>query len=184
MDKFVSVATAFLLLTPVAASAVQTASVGWPETIQLLTKERSQAEACIGLLKATGDKAAITAARITYVTAKPEADAVIAGLTIALVQGGKPESLPGVLASLDRSGIGLQQICDAAVRAASARGGTKDVRAEIAKDAIASVMNDLPSAVGGLWKHYFEKDPLELQTIRTQLEAAKWPEFGDIAPAR
>jgi hypothetical protein len=91
-------------------------SLGWPETIELLAQERTQAETCVETLKSSGDKAAVATGRLTYGTAKSQADGVIAGLTIALVQGGQPDGLPRVLASLKKAGAGLREVCDAALK--------------------------------------------------------------------
>ena len=183
MLTIVSLRTPILLLV-VASPAEPSASVGWPQTIELLTQERSQAETCVELLKSSGDKGAIANGRITYGEAKAQADGVIAGLTTTLVEGGKPESLPMVQADLEQAGSGLQEICDAAVKMASSASGTKGVVEEMAKGAIEPIVKAISSGVGGLWSQHVEKDALELQTIKTQLEAARWPDFGDIAPAQ
>ncbi len=106
-------------------------------------------------------------------------DGVIAGLTTALVEGGKPESLPTVRASLESSGKSLKEICDAATR--SVAPNTKGVWEEIAKAAIEPVVNKISDGIGALWTRYVEKDKLALETKKSQLEAARWPEFGDIA---
>ena len=38
-------------------------------------------------------------------------------------------------------------------------------------------MNAISSGVSALWTGHVEKDKLELETIKGQLEAAKWPDF-------
>jgi hypothetical protein len=95
---------AIALVFPAAALAAQTATLGWPEVIDDLTKERGQAETCVGLIKSSADEAAIAGAKVTYGTAR-DMDGVIAGLTTALVEGGKPESLPTVRASPPRHSL-------------------------------------------------------------------------------
>ena len=172
-----SAAIAFVL--PAAASAAQAASLGWPEVIDDLTKERTQAETCVGLVKSSGDQTVVAGAKVTYGTARAEMDGVIAGLTTALVEGGKPESLPTVRASLEGSGKSLKAICDAATRTVAPN--TKGVWEEIAKGAVEPVVNKISDGVGALWAGHVEKDKLELETKKTQLEAARWPEFADIA---
>ena len=117
----------------VKTSAVDTAvrpgsdnkSPGWPDTIEGLTRMRSQAEACVGLLKVSGDKAAIEAGRLTYEQAKAKANGVIAGLTTALVQGYTPEALPTLLSDVEEVGAQLQGLCNAAVKTISTSGRTK-----------------------------------------------------------
>jgi hypothetical protein len=172
------VASLAVLCVPSPAAAQTT---GWPETIQLLAQERSQAETCVETLKSSGDKAAIATGRNTYGAAKAQADGAIAGLTIALVEGGKPETLPTILASLKKSGAGLQEVCDAALKTSSASAGTKGVIEDILKAPIEPIVNAISAGVSALWTRHLEKDKLELETIKTQLEAAKWPDFGVVA---
>src|SRR5271165_6664800 len=78
---------AALMVSAVAEATAQSA-VGWPDAVAQL------AQACVDLLKATGDKTSILNGRIAYGGAKAAADGVIAGLTVALVQGGNPAELP------------------------------------------------------------------------------------------
>jgi len=179
MSRIVNISTAIAFVLPAAASAAQTATLGWPEVIDDLTKERTQAETCVGLIKSSGDQSAIAGGKVTYGTARAEMDGVIAGLTTVLVEGGKPESLPTVRASLESSGKSLKAICDAATKTVAPN--TKGVWEEIAKGAIEPVVKAISDGIGALWTRHGEKDKLELETKRTQLEAARWPEFGDIA---
>lgn len=179
MNKIASWAAAIALVSPEALGAAQPPAMGWPEVIADLTKERSQAEACVGMIKSSRNTDAIASAKTTYGMAKAEMDGVIAGLATALVEGGKPDSLPTVRASLETSGKGLQQICDAADKTAPPN--TKGVWDEIAKAAVEPVVKAISDGIGTLWARDVEKDKLELETKKAQLEAARWPEFGDVA---
>ena len=179
MSKIVNYSAAIAFLLPAAASAAQTTTLGWPEVIDDLTRERTQAETCVGLIKSAGEPAVIASAKVTYGTARADMDGVIAGLTTALVEGGRPESLPTVRASLEGSGRSLKAICDAATRTVAPN--TKGVWEEIAKGPIEPLIKAISDGVGALWTRHVEKDKLELETKKAQLEAAKWPEFGDIA---
>jgi hypothetical protein len=144
--------------------------------IELLAQERTQAETCVETLKSSTDKAEVATGRLTYGAAKAQADGVIAGLTVALVQGGKPDALPMVMGSLKKAGAGLQEICDAAIKVASAS-GSRGVIDDILKAPIEPIVNAISSGVSALWTAHVEKDKLELETIKTQLEAATWPDF-------
>ena len=155
------------------------ASFGWPEVIALLAKAKTQATTCVQVLKSNGDKAAVASAQMTYGMAEGEMDGIIAGLTTALVQGGDPNSLPTARASLETAGKGLKEICDAAVK--SVTPNTKGLWEEIAKGAVEPLIKAISDGVGALWMRHVEKDTLELETKKTQLEAAKWPRFTDIA---
>jgi hypothetical protein len=161
-----------------ASAAAAQPTVGWPETIDRLKERRSQAEVCVALLNDSGDAAAIREGRIAYGTAKAASDGVIAGFTVGLVEGYKPEKLPPLQANLDRAGKGLKEVCDAAVAAALVAGGSKGVVEDVAKAAIEPVVAGLKDGAGALWAHHLEEDKLEIETIKGELEAAKWPDFG------
>jgi hypothetical protein len=60
-------------------------------------------------------------------------------------------------------------------RAAS---GTKGVVEDLAKGAVESVVEALEAAAGALWGRHVKMEELEIETIRGQLDAAKWPDFG------
>ena len=158
------------------APALAQTSVDWPETIDLLAQQRTQAETCVATLKSSSDKAAIATGRLTYGAAKSQSDGVIAGLTVALVQGGQPNALPMVLTSLKKAGGGLQEVCDAALKTASAA-GSRGLVEDILKAPIEPIVKAISSGVSALWTGHVERDKLELQTIKGQLDAAKWPDF-------
>jgi len=166
-----------LALTMSASAAAQT-TVGWPETIDRLNEERSKAEACVALLKDSGDAAAIHKGRIAYGAAKAASDGVIAGFIVGLVEGYRPEKLPPLQVNLERTGKGLKEVCDAAVAAVSTAGGSKGIVEDLAKGAVEPVVDGLKAGAGALWARHVEEDKLEIETIKGQLEAAKWPEFG------
>ena len=172
----------FLIVLPsiVAASlCAAQAPLGWPEVIALLTKARTQATTCVQVLKSNGDKTSVATAQLTYGMAEGEMDGIIAGLTTVLVQGGEPSSLPTARTSLENAGKSLKEICDAAVKTVTPN--TKGVWEEIAKGAVEPLFKTISDGVGALWTRHAEKDKLEVETKRTQLEAAKWPKFTDIA---
>jgi hypothetical protein len=171
---FLVVLASIVTASPCAAQA----PLGWPEVIALLTKARTQATTCVQVLKSNGDKAAHASAQLTYGMAEGEMDGIIAGLTTALVQGGDPSSLPTAQTSLETAGKGLKEICDAAVK--SVTPNIKGVWEEIAKGPIEPLIKAISAGVGALWTRHVEKDKLELETKKTQLEAAKWPAFADI----
>ena len=115
--------------------------------------------------------------RIAYGGAKAAADGVIAGLTVALVQGGNPADLPKMNANLEKAGAGLQEVCNDAISAAKASEG-RGIVDEAVKAAVGPVVDALKAAAGALWTRHVEKDDLEIETIKGQLDAAKWPDFG------
>ena len=166
----------WVVLAGIAPATAQT-NFGWPDTIDLLAQERSQADTCADLLKSDGDKAAVTAGRITYNAAKAKADGVIAGFTIALVEGGKPEELPKILANLERAGAGLAGSLQLCSKGRVLGGRDQGVVEDIAKGAVGPLVDAIKSTAGALWTRHVEKDKLEVETIKAQLEAAKWPDL-------
>jgi hypothetical protein len=170
--------TLFVLALTLSASAAAQPTAGWPETMDRLTEQRGQAEACVAQLKDSGDAAAMRKGRIVYGAAKAASDGVIAGFTIGLVERYKPESLPPLQANLERAGKGLKEVCDAAVAAGSAAIGSKGFVEDVVKGAVEPVVAALKDGAGALWARKVEEDKLEIEMIRGQLEAAKWPDFG------
>ena len=154
------------------------ATLGWPEVIGLLAKAKTQATTCVQVLKSNGDKPTLTGIQLTYGMAEGEIDDVIAGLTTTLVQGGEPDSLPTTRTNLETAGKGLKEICDAAVKTITPN--TKGVWEEMAKGAVEPLIKAISDGVGALWTRHVEKDKLEIETKKTQLEAAKWPAFADV----
>ena len=57
------------------------------------------------------------------------------------------------------------------------QGGTKGVVEDLAKGAIEPLVDALKAAAGGLWGQHVKMEELEVETIKGQLEAAKWPDF-------
>jgi len=182
MCKTSDFATLFLIFSVASVSAQVTS--GWPDTTRLLTRERMRAKDCIDLLKSTGDRPSILQGRVDYDGAKNAADGVIAGFMTALIEGGKPQDLPTIQADLKEAGEGLKKVCDGAVRAALAAKGTKGPVTDAVTGAVGPVIDGLEAATGALWSHHIEMAKLEREMIQKQLEAAKWPEFGDIPPAQ
>jgi hypothetical protein len=144
-----SVCALLCLLSP-SPLAPQT-SLNWPEVMDRLTRERTQAETCVGLIKSGGDKAAIERAKLSYAKAKAEMDGVIAGLRTVLVRAGDPNSLPTVRTSLDAAGQCLKEICDAASQAVSPN--TKGVLEAIANSAVEPLIQTIaPRADATSWQ--------------------------------
>jgi hypothetical protein len=104
-------------------------------------------------------------------------DGPIAGLEIALVQGYKPESLKGIQADLDAAGVDLQKTCDAAKDAASRANRTKGIVSDIVKAAVEPAVGAIKDGVSGLWDQHLKQEQAEIDSIKDQLEAARWPDY-------
>jgi hypothetical protein len=165
----------FVFSSPLCAAA---ALPGWAEVIESLATEKSQAEACVGLLKSRADAATLDKAKASYGEAKAQIDGAIAGLLVLLDESGQP-SLPDAQARLAASGQGLRRICEAATK--DAKPGERGFWDEMAKGAVEPLIKALSDGAGALWAHHVTMDQQERDTRKTQLEAARWPDFASIS---
>jgi hypothetical protein len=171
------------LLPPMGAGIGHAAEIGWPEAIARLAGERTKAETCVGLLKRYGTDAQITRSRLIYAEAKANSDAVIAGLVTALAQRSNPESLQSLDAKLARGTAGLVDFCNTVADLLPSTAGQKSVLVDILKATIEPVLKSVSEAVTALYNNHRKDDALTRQTIQTQLEAAKWPDFAEVKTA-
>jgi hypothetical protein len=157
--------------------AAWSATTGWPDVTAKLAQAKTQARACINLLKSVGDKNAILQAQIAYGPAQASSDGAIDGFTTALVQGSAPQDLPTLQTYLDSMGTGLQTVCDTAVKSAKAAKGTKGVVDSAVTAAVKPIIDALRSAAGAIWDQHVQQTKIQIETIRTQLDKAHWPDF-------
>jgi hypothetical protein len=170
----------FLLVVCAVPALGQGGGIGWPEAVSRLAEERTNAEICVASLKAYGDKEQIARGRLAYGTAKADFDGVIAGLVTALAAGGNPESLPSLDAKLERGASGLGEFCTAVAGLLPNASGQKGILDEMVKAAVEPVIKALSEGVAVLYNSNRTDDALTRQTIQTQLEAAKWPDFANV----
>jgi hypothetical protein len=176
MNRKISIGALCLVLSCVSFGA-WSAATGWPDVTAKLAQAKTQARACINLLKSVGDKNAILQAQIAYGPAQAAADGAINGFTTALVQGSAPQNLPTLQTYLDSMGVGLQAVCDTAVKSAKAATGTKGVLDKAVTAAVGPIIDALKSAAVTVWGQHVQQAKLELETIKTQLDKARWPDF-------
>jgi hypothetical protein len=164
-----------LVLAVLQADALsQTPSaLAWPEAIARLAAERTRATSCVEQARALGIPAVDPLAR-QYGEAKAEVDAVIAGLAVALAQSGAPPNLPDLERRMGAGFEGRQRFCAAIDAHLSPRlTGGKGVLG----DAVTALVKPVLDAVVKIWEMRREDDRLRRDTIRTQLEATRWPAF-------
>jgi len=71
----------------------------------------------------------------------------------------------------------------AATATPNTKGALDGIAKGVAEGAVEPVVNKISDGVAALWAHYVvEPDKLALETRKAKLEAARWPEFADIAP--
>ena len=64
----------------------------------------------------------------------------------------------------------------------STKGFWDEIAKGVAEGAIEPLVNKISDGVAAFWSHYVvEPDKLALETRKSRLEAARWPDFGDIA---
>jgi hypothetical protein len=172
------------LLVWAAPAPGRAGGIGWPEAVSRLAEQRSNAVFCVASLKRHGNDDQISRGQLIYGPAKANFDGVIAGLVTALAEGGNPEGLPSLDAKLERSASGLAQLCKTAADLAPSASGQKGVLNEIVKAAVEPVVKALSDGVATLYTDHRKDDSLTRETIQTQLEAAKWPDFGTVDSAQ
>jgi len=160
----------------------EAAGTGWPEAVGRLTAERSNAQICVAALKKYGDEGQVSRGRLMYGTAKSDFDGVITGLITALAEGGRPRSLPTFEANVARGATGLKAVCKTAEDLAADKPGEKAVSVGLLQEAVEPLIKSISDAVAAIYHYRSDKAATRL-TIRTQLEAAKWPEFDDVKAA-
>ena len=166
-----------LLLACVVPGISQAKGIGWSEAVDRLALERPKAKDCVALLKGHGDREQIARLRPVYSEAKADFDAVIAGLITALAEGGNPESLPKLEAELKTGESGLRDFCKSVSDVVPSKGFFD----EVVKAAVEPAINALSEGVATLYNNRRKDTAATRQAIQTQLEAAKWPEFDEVA---
>jgi hypothetical protein len=172
----------FISITPGIGGAAD--DIRWPEAVGRLAGAKSKAETCAAVLNGHGDKQQISRGQLAYGEAKAKFDAVNARLITALPEGGAPQSLPRLETDLNDGAAGLGEFCQSAHDLLPITQGRKDGFADIAKGAIQPVIDALSEGVAALYNNHRKDDALTIETIKTQLEAAKWPNFAEVKAAK
>jgi hypothetical protein len=176
--------TAIAPLISMAPGIGRAADIGWPEAVGRLAGARTRAETCAAVLKAYGDEQQISRGQLAYGEAKANFDAVIAELITALTEGGNPKSLPSLETDLEHGAKSLGRFCQTVSDLLPSTSGRKDVLADIAKGAIQPVIDALSEGIAALYNNHRKDDALTIETIKTQLEATKWPNFAEVKAAK
>jgi hypothetical protein len=153
--------------------------INWQEAVARLARERTQAEACVRILKKYGDTAAIDRGSLTYANAKADYDGIIAGLTVALARRQQPKSLPDLEQQLQRGFEEREAFCKSVQPLVPQSTGQRGVIEEVVKGVVGSVIDALKE----IYLHSRDEDALTRKTIQTQLEATSWPTFASVTPS-
>ena len=120
---------------------------------------------------------------------RPTADAVIAGLITALSAGQEPASLSSLQARLSSGFSGLAEFCNTVGKLVpdtpGQKGGWAGILASIVQSpaVIEQLLKMSSAGVSALYNNYRTDDALTRATIKTQLEAARWPAFVEVKAA-
>jgi hypothetical protein len=160
-------------------------AIGWPEAVARLAAERQRAVTCAGLARglSAGDAAASLAA--SYGEAKAEMDGVVAGLAVALAQGsgrGAP-ALPDLERRLEAGFAKREAFCRRVLDLSPPAPPGQRERGPLG-DLVGGVAKPLVEAAVAIWTRAADEDRLRRDTIRAQLEATRWPAYGDVPPSR
>jgi hypothetical protein len=177
------IVTALALFVSI-APGISRADIGWPEAVGRLAGERSKAKTCAELLKGYGDQQQSSRGQLTYGEAKANFDAVINGLITALTEGGNPKSLPRLETDLENGATSLGNFCKTVSAMLPSTSGEKGVLADIAKAAVEPLIKTLSEGVAAIYNNYRKDQALTRETIKTQLEATKWPNFAEVQAAK
>jgi hypothetical protein len=180
---------ALLALSVLTGSAIgQPATMSWPDAVSNISSQRDKAETCVALMKKYGDDAQKARGQLTYVNAKGDFDAVIAGLITVLSAGQTPASLPSLQTRLSGGVSGLLEFCGMVsnlIPNSPAGQKDRDVTVDIAKlIPFEQLLKMLSDGVSALYSNHHSDDLLTRRTIQTQLEAARWPTFSEVKAAQ
>jgi hypothetical protein len=175
--------TALALLVSIAPGIGRAADIGWPEAVGRLAGERTKAQTCAELLKGYGDAEQVSQGQLAYGEAKANFEAVVAELVTALTEGGNPKNLPSLETDLEHGATSLGKFCQTVSGLLPKSSGRKGALTDIAKGAIQPVIDALSAAIAALYNNHRKDDALTRETIKTQLEATRWPNFAEVKAA-
>ena len=156
----------------------------WAEAVAQVASARTRAETSAALLKKFGDSGHIAQGQLIYSDAKAEADAIVAGLIVALSTKDEPESLSSLRERAKLVATGLTKLRQLAESQLPKAQGVKDFNlGDILKGAIEQLYKPLSDAVAALYNNHRADNELTRKTIQTQLEAARWQDFDQVKAA-
>ncbi len=154
----------------------------WADAVAQLAALRTEAETSAAVIKRFGGSGHIARGQLIYSDAKAEADAIIAGLMIALSGKGQPERLSSLLERAEQIETALTKLCNMADSQLPKFESTKHL-GDILKGAIEQLQKPLTDVVAALYNNFRADNELTRNTIQTQLEAARWLSFAQVKAA-
>lgn len=161
-------------------AAPAAAEMSWIEAAERLHRERGHAVSCARVAKRhlpPEDNAALSRMELSYEAARTEVMAVIAGLEAALIDDREAQALGDLQVRLEKGGAAREGFCEKAL-ALIPKDKPKGER-NLVKAALGLVKTLVEAGVT-VWKEIRGADDIRRANLRTALEDAKWPAFGDI----
>jgi hypothetical protein len=78
----------------------------------------------------------------------------------------------------------LAKFCGSVGNLLTGDAGQKGVLVDVVKGAIEPAVQALSEAVAAIYNNHRNDNALTRETIKTQLEAARWPSFAEIKPTK
>jgi len=151
--------------------------MSWQEASATLTQVRTKAEGCAAIVKARGEAGLVARVALDYEAARSEMEGVISALMNANTNDERPEVV--LSAHVANSNASVEKVCLAAKSVSSPDAGAKGFWAEVVGATIGPVLN----AGLELWREYRRGNEMRRETIKTQLESARWKDFSAVSPA-
>ncbi len=162
-------------------AAPAAAEMSWIEAAERLHRERGHAVSCARVAKRhlpPEDKAALSRMELSYEAARTEVMAVIAGLEAALIDDQEAPALGDLQVRLEKGGAARESFCEKALTLIPKDNKPKGERNLV--QAALGLVKTLVEAGVTVWKEIRGADDIRRANLRTVLEDAKWPAFGDI----
>jgi hypothetical protein len=159
------------------------ADMTWAEAVSELVGACNKAEASVALLKRFGEPGQQTQAQRSYAEGKTHADAVVAGLTVALSAAGRPERLSSLLERIEHVHLEVVKLRTLAQGQLPRLEGAKNP-GEILENPFGETLEPMSDAVAALYTKFRANDEPTRKTIQRQLEAAHWQDFERVRMAQ
>jgi hypothetical protein len=176
--------TSFTFVSAHGADSSAKSCIDWPEATGRLAEMRSRAEACVGLLRKYGNQVQVDKGKLVYTEAKGQVDGVIASLITAVDSGVQPEKLENLDERLRAGSSGLITFCTQVRDLIPDTPGTRGLLGEMVKESLGALIKAVSEAVSALYTDHLNERELIRRTIRSQLEAAQWPDFEKVPVAK
>lgn len=172
-----TVVLATLVVTGALAGSARAANAPstWPDAVERLSQERTQAVDCARLIKTHGNATQRADAAALYNQAKAEINGTINGLMTALELDQKPTGLSkwrDRLAGVEGKRTRLCAQATALRDSAGVKGGGWEF--------IGAVLDPLADVLIAVLTQWGERNAQRRETIKSQLMATLWPEFDKL----